>query len=172
MKKILIAFTIAILSIAFVSNAKIYAANDAGINTDTRGQEVKSGTVEEVTYTCGCTSNFLGFPSWNCGLKCSVLYYDEKGKEVSTQEHVVIGDGENEIPTTIWTVVLNVMRILLQVAGIVAVCFLIFNGYQYLTSNGDSSKISKAKTGLLQAIVGLAIAVLSSTIIYFIVGSI
>ena len=64
---------------------------------------------------------------------------------------------------------LNGLNILLQIAGILAVVMLIASGYNYLTSSGEPDKITKAKTGLLRAIVGLAIAVMSSTIIYFIV---
>jgi type IV secretory pathway VirB2 component (pilin) len=78
----------------------------------------------------------------------------------------------NDIPTFVWTVALNALDILLRIAGILAVVLLIVNGYQYLMSAGAPEKISKAKTGLLQAIVGLAIALLASTIIYYIVGGI
>jgi hypothetical protein len=117
------------------------------------------------TYAASCTSadadaSFLSFPKWNRGLECKNV-----GEKT---EHV---DMDNtDIPTFIWTVVLNGLDILLRIAGILAVVLIIVNGYQYLTSAGSSDKISKAKTGLLQAIVGLSIALLSSTIIYFIIG--
>jgi hypothetical protein len=110
-----------------------------------------------------CTTNdtFLTFPQWNRGLECDGI--DEK-------THVVIGDGEGDIPKFVWTIALNALDILLRVAGIMAVIMLIVSGYQYLTSAGTPDKISKAKTGMLRAIVGLALALLASAIIYFIVG--
>lgn len=106
---------------------------------------------------CEKSSGFLAFPNWQRGLECK-------------DNHVVIGEEKDAIANFVWTIALNGLDILLQVAGILAICLLIYNGYQYLTSAGDSSKISKAKTGLMQAIVGLAIAILASTIIYFIIG--
>jgi hypothetical protein len=114
--------------------------------------------------TSACTEKaFLAYPTWYRGLRC---------KKNNGVEHVVIGRGEDKIPKTIWTVVLNVLDILIQTAGILAVVFLMYNGFQYLTSGGSADKISKAKTGMLQSVVGLTIAVLASVIISFIVGRI
>jgi hypothetical protein len=104
-------------------------------------------------------SDFLLFPTWNRGLDCDTT---------GGAEHVVVED----IPKFIWTVALNALDILLRIAGILAVVMLIVNGYQYLTSSGAPDKVAKAKTGLLRTIVGLALAVLASTIIYFVVDRI
>jgi hypothetical protein len=112
--------------------------------------------------------NFLDFPRWNRGLDCTTTTLSN-GKTII---HTEIGTGKDGIPTFIWTVVLNVFDILLRVAGILAVVMLIVSGYQYLTSAGVPDKISKAKNGMLRAIVGLALALLASTIIYFIVGKV
>lgn len=154
MKKILICL-FAISITALIPITTTFAANDAGINTGNRGQGV---TPSQGGTKC-VTGDFLSFPAWNRGLTCE-------------DNHVVIGDEEDAIPKFVWTIVLNILDILFRVAGILAICILIYNGYQYLTSAGDSSKISKAKTGLMQAIVGLAIVILASTIIYFIIGRI
>jgi hypothetical protein len=116
----------------------------------------------QATYANCTERDFLSFPSWNSGLTC-----DETGTD---REHVVIG--EDDIPKFIWTVVLNVLDILFRIAGILAVIMLIVSGYQYLASTGVPDKISKAKSGMIRAIVGLVIALLSSTIIYFIVGQV
>jgi type IV secretory pathway VirB2 component (pilin) len=112
------------------------------------------------TYAIPCTTggSFLSFPSWNEGLECEK---DSKGTIYVNVEAV-------GIETFVWTVVLNGLRILLQIAGILAVVMIIVSGYQYLTSAGSPDKVAKAKTRLLQAIVGLAIALLSSSIVYFI----
>jgi hypothetical protein len=114
---------------------------------------------------CAGTRNFLSFPTWDRGLKCEE---NKDAPDPTSTRHVKVDD----IPTFVWTVVLNILDILLRLAGILAVVMLIMNGYQYLTSAGVPDKISKAKTGLLHAIVGLAIALMASTIIYFIVGEV
>jgi hypothetical protein len=123
------------------------------------------------TYAVECDSindSFLGFPSWNRGLNC-IEDTTSDGKIVVRTEIDTAKDG---IQKFIWTVVLNVLDILLRIAGILAVIMLIVSGYRYLTSAGVPDKIAKAKTGMLRAIVGLVIAMLASTIIYFVVGKV
>ena len=56
--------------------------------------------------------------------------------------------------------------------GIVAVIMIILGGYNYLTSQGDSSKVSKGKTTILYGVVGLIIAVSASAITYFIINNV
>ena len=70
----------------------------------------------------------------------------------------------------VWTIVLNVLYDLLVFAGAWAVVMIIWNGYQYTTAGGDSAKLANAKSGLVQVIVGLAIAVLSATVVNFVTG--
>jgi hypothetical protein len=106
------------------------------------------------------TGGFLGFPNWNSGLTCDV--------GANGQPYTVI----DSIPTFIWTIVLNVIDILMRIAGMIAVVMLLFNGFQYMTSGGQADKIAAAKKGLLQAIVGLLITVMAVSIIGFIVGRI
>jgi hypothetical protein len=129
---------------------------------------VPAQTTYAATTPIPCSSpdrNFLSFPTWDDGLKCA----HDPSIEGSKHVDLVASGG---IGTFIWTVVLNVFHILLRVAGILAVILIIVNAYQYLTSAGAPDKIAKAKTGLIQALVGLAIAILASTIIYFVIGRI
>jgi hypothetical protein len=112
--------------------------------------------------SCPPTSGFLDFPNWNRGLKCK--------QKVNGQGNNVTYTEMDDIPKFVWTVVLNIVDILLRVAGIVAVVMILFNGFQYLSSGGQTDKIAAAKKGLLQTIVGLLIAVMSVAIISFIVG--
>jgi hypothetical protein len=61
-----------------------------------------------------------------------------------------------------------VVTILSIVVGIVAVIMVIIGGFKYVTSNGDSSAISNAKTTITYALVGLVIATLAQSIVYFV----
>ncbi|GHU07575.1 hypothetical protein FACS189431_2360 [Alphaproteobacteria bacterium] len=113
-------------------------------------------------YADACTgSSFLGFPNWYRGLQCS-------GDAGNGTYHVDMS--ATPIPTFIWTVVLNVIEILLIVIGILAVVMILVSAFRYLTNGGSEEKIRSAKTSLMQAIVGLVIALMASTIISFIVG--
>jgi FtsH-binding integral membrane protein len=65
-----------------------------------------------------------------------------------------------------------VIEILLRVAGIFAVVFIMYGGFQYLTSQAEPDKVNKAKHTIINALVGLIIAILASVIINFIARSI
>jgi hypothetical protein len=107
--------------------------------------------------SCPTGGNFLTFPAWNRGLEC-----DQYG---------AVNVKNEGIPRVVWTIALNVVEILLQVAGLLAVVMILVSAFKYLTNGGDEQKIAAAKTSLLQAIVGLAIALISVTAINFIVAS-
>lgn len=74
--------------------------------------------------------------------------------------------------TDIWLIVAAVIEILLRVAAIVAVVFVIYAGFKYTTSQGDPEGTSRAKGTLVNALVGLAIAVMAAAIVSFIAKSI
>lgn len=56
------------------------------------------------------------------------------------------------------------------VAGVIAVVMIMIAGLKFITSQGDSGKISSARTTVIYAIIGLVIVALSQTIVFFIVG--
>lgn len=60
----------------------------------------------------------------------------------------------------------------LYIVGAIAVIMLIWGGLRYITSGGDSKKITDAKNTVLYAIIGLVIAFLSFAIINFVLNAI
>ena len=70
-------------------------------------------------------------------------------------------DGSNGVIRTI-------SNILIWVVGIVAVIMIVWSGFKYITTAGDASKVASAKSSLTYAIVGLTIAILSYSIVNFI----
>ena len=58
-------------------------------------------------------------------------------------------------------VVQNVINALIVIAGIVAVFMIVWAGYKFVMSEGDSEKISSARKTLIYAIVGLIFIFLS-----------
>lgn len=65
---------------------------------------------------------------------------------------------------------LNFIEILIQAVAYVAVGFIVWGGFKYIKSQGDPGKISEAKTAIVNAVTGLAIALLSVGIVEFIQG--
>lgn len=72
----------------------------------------------------------------------------------------------------IWRIVAAVIEILLRVGVFIAVAMVIYAGVTYAISQGESDKTAKAKNTLVDALIGLAVAVMASFIITFIAGSI
>lgn len=106
---------------------------------------------------------FLGiFRSWDSSLK-------HEGNSGDGTCHAVIEPNSDGIPKFVWTVVLNIFYDISVAAGIVAVVMIIINGFQYMTSGGSADKVSNAKKGLMQSIIGLVITLLAATIINFVV---
>lgn len=62
----------------------------------------------------------------------------------------------------------QLINTLLIVLGAISVIVIVMGGIKYVTSDGDSSKIKGAKDTILYAVVGLIVAVLSFSIVNFV----
>lgn len=110
----------------------------------------------------GCSTSFFGIPAWYRNLTtsdCEIRSISESGEA-----------GSVSISTFIWTIVLNLADGLFRIAGVVATGFIVFAGLKYMVSQGNASAIAGAKTTLLNAIIGLIIAVLAISITNFSLG--
>ncbi len=68
------------------------------------------------------------------------------------------------------TLLTNVINIFSIVVGVIAVIMIIIGGLQYITSGGESGKITGAKNTLLYAIIGLIIVALAQIIVKFVIN--
>lgn len=66
----------------------------------------------------------------------------------------------------------KVTRIVAALAGAAALILVVYAGFQYVTSDGDSSKISSAKSAIIGAIVGLIIVAAAQAILTFVVNKV
>jgi glucose uptake protein GlcU len=83
----------------------------------------------------------------------------------------VNGDPKADIPSqTAGNLLQNGLNIVWFTLGFVAVIMIILGGYQFLTSNGDPQKASKARQTLLYSVVGLVAAALAFAITNFVIG--
>jgi len=71
--------------------------------------------------------------------------------------------------TSLDTIVKAVLRILSIVAGIASVIMIVISGFKYITSGGDSGKISSAKNTLVYAIIGIIVVAFAQTISQFVI---
>lgn len=64
----------------------------------------------------------------------------------------------------------DIVNLLSIIVGIVAVIMIIYGGFRYVTSGGDSGNITTAKNVILYAIIGLVIAALAQVIVKFVLA--
>ncbi|MDN5835469.1 MAG: hypothetical protein L0H36_02420 [bacterium] len=65
----------------------------------------------------------------------------------------------------------TIVNVVLFLVAAVSVVVIIYGGFRYIVSNGDSTKIQGAKNTILYAVVGLVVAILAFAIINFVVKS-
>lgn len=99
-----------------------------------------------------CYRSLLGMPTWYRGLNdgdCNLV-----GPETTNP-----ATGETlDLPGFIWRIALNVIEIGLFIAGFIAVFFLMYGGFQFMTGGSNPGQIEKARVTMLNAVIGLAIS--------------
>lgn len=108
-----------------------------------------------------CTTesgNFFGFPTWYKYLEPSF-----SGGECNLNI---------QFPESIPAILFAVFEILLRIVGIISVVFITYGGFQYLTSTGEPDKAKNARTTIVNALIGLMIAMLATVIVNLVAGSI
>jgi hypothetical protein len=68
----------------------------------------------------------------------------------------------------ILTVIANVIKIAMELAGALAVIFIIVGGIYYVTSTGDPARIKRAKEIVMQAIIGLIVVIVAYALVVYI----
>lgn len=76
----------------------------------------------------------------------------------------VSGNGEDSIAS----IAHNVVNIFSIIVGVVAIIMIIWGGFRYITSGGDSGRVGSAKNTLIYAIIGLIIVALAQFIVNFV----
>ncbi len=66
--------------------------------------------------------------------------------------------------------VVNIIQWVLGFLGLIAVIFILYGGFLWLTSGGNEDKIAKAKKTITAAVVGLIVVLLAWAIVIFVVG--
>lgn len=75
--------------------------------------------------------------------------------------------GTNKTATSL---VNNIINLFSWVIGVIAVIMIIFGGFKFVTSSGDSSKVASARSTIIYALIGLVVVALAQTIVKFVLG--
>lgn len=103
---------------------------------------------------CGQTSaNFLSFPTWYKFLPHS---FDPGANAAPDDDSCKI---DVNIPADAPKILLALFEIILRVGTLVAIGFVIFGGFTFITSDGQPDKAKSARWTIYNALIGLAITV-------------
>lgn len=121
-----------------------------------------------------CSHSFLGLKPWFAYLPEKGV--DSAGKQINMFDEncQVVGfqllpggssaSKESHLPQ----VLLAVADDLLRIAGLVAVAYVIVGGSKYITSQGEPDKTKQAKDSIINALIGLAMAIVAAAIVSYI----
>lgn len=93
-----------------------------------------------------CSRTFLGMTSWDCGFN----------KTPTTQA---------ELESGIWIIASNIFVDITIAASYLVLGFIIYGGYLYIFSGGDTGKVASGKKTLTNAFIGLGITLLANVIL-------
>lgn len=74
--------------------------------------------------------------------------------------------------TKINNLITDIINIFSAVVGVICVIMIIFGGFQYITSGGDTGKVGTAKTTIIYAIVGLIVVAFAQFIVQFVLNKV
>lgn len=66
----------------------------------------------------------------------------------------------------------TIINVVVGVVGFIAVAMIVMGGISFATSQGDTSKVAKARNTVLYGVVGLVVALLAFAIVNFVLNSI
>ena len=164
LKKIILPMiTTAIISLAFVSTPTLAAGTDCSkiptadyskCMSNKNNYDSTKPTTSGSVFRGTCRSGFLGLTSWDCG--------------------VDIRD-EESLKNGIWQIAANIATDITIIAAYLVLGYVIYGGYLYIFSYGDTSKVASGKKTLTHAFIGLAIVMsaylIMSTIRFALLGA-
>lgn len=122
-----------------------------------------------------CAHSFLGLKPWFAYLPDKGT--DSEGKEINMFDencqvvgfHLLpdgsaTGSNKSHLPV----VLLAIADDLLRIAGLVAVAFVIVGSAKYITSQGEPDRAKQARDSIINALIGLAIAIVAAGVVSFI----
>lgn len=126
------------------------------------GATLTFGSIAYADADCDQKGMILTLKPWYYGLTsdtdCSIVSPSELGQ-----------DGMQIFVTRI---ILTVVEDLLQLVGYATVGFIIYGGFIYMTSSGAPDRASKGAKTILNAVIGLVIAMASIALVNFIGGTV
>lgn len=101
--------------------------------------------------------SFFGLPTW-------YKYVNDGVGEIVAGKCTPI----MEFPNSVASILLAVIEIMLRVAAMIAVGFVIYGGFRFILSQGDPEQAAHARSTVINALIGLAIAMIAIVAVSFV----
>ena len=111
---------------------------------------------------CSAKPGFFGLPTWHKYLDKAAVTDDNGLITACTPRIQHIND--------VWLIAAAVIDIMLRLAALGAIAMIVWGGIQYIMSQDQPEKTKKALSTIINALIGLVIAVAATTVITFIAG--
>lgn len=109
-----------------------------------------------------CSNNFLGLKPWFAYLPASAF----DAGTCNVDNFTLLGANSD-----LGRVVLALADDLVRIAALVAVAFVVVGGIQFVTSQGDPERAKKARQTILNAVIGVIVAIIAAALVSFIGNS-
>jgi hypothetical protein len=96
-----------------------------------------------------------------CGANSAATGTDSKGNDCA--------DAPKNQPS-LHDIIVAIINIVSSLVAAISVIMIIIGGFRYVTSGGDSSRVGTAKSTIINAIIGLMIAVFAQVIVKFVLN--
>lgn len=146
---------IALVLIAYIAGFFILYGGFLYMTANGNADQVKKGTKSIFNAVIGLVISLSAIAITN-------FIFDLVGSAPSASGEVVQLTGEQ--------ILANALNLVYFIAGVIAVVMIIFGGISYVTSAGDSGKVTKAKNTLVYSIAGLVIVLVAFAITSFVIG--
>lgn len=93
-------------------------------------------------------------------------------KEQIEKGVVAAGGGSNSDGSTLNGMIKTGINALLFIIGAVSVVMIIYGGFRYVTSGGESGAVTNAKNTILYAVIGLVVALVSYAIVGWVLANV
>ena len=115
-----------------------------------------------------CNAHILTFPAWYNNISTAT----DDGCELMSPADFASGDTQEGLKVFAGIIALNILEIMIQLVAYICSGFIIYGGFRYMTSAGDSGGVASGKKTVLNAIIGLVLSIAAVIVISFISGRI
>lgn len=149
---------------ASTGSSTAFACENNSYAKDANGHCVKiQGSTNHIRETCN-KPTFFGLEPWYEYLTVKPVQ-DQNGENTYCEVQSFTPLGKN---SSVLLIALAIVDDLLRIAGIIAVVFIIVGGFKFITSQGSPDGTTQGRTTIINALIGLVIALVAISLVSFI----